>query len=172
MSGDYNRTTGLLGDGSTKYLSTNRLHSADGQNDHSRFVGVSVAPSISVTRAYFGNGTLNGGGVTSSLTTDTVSFRPCIASGSVNYSTASTAPGLIGYSRNGSTSTTLESSGGSTTTSLASTTPVAETISIFARGTATTTARSDARIYFWLAGDAITTSVLRSRLSTYFAALT
>lgn len=34
VAGDYNRKTGLIGDGSTKTLNTNRAETADGQNNH------------------------------------------------------------------------------------------------------------------------------------------
>lgn len=34
VGGDYNREAGLVGDGSTKYLDSNRANNADGQSDH------------------------------------------------------------------------------------------------------------------------------------------
>jgi len=34
VAGDYNRETGLVGDGSTKYLDSNRNNNADGQDNH------------------------------------------------------------------------------------------------------------------------------------------
>ena len=42
VSGDYNRKTGLAGDGSTKYLSSNRANSADPQNNNHNACWVST----------------------------------------------------------------------------------------------------------------------------------
>jgi hypothetical protein len=43
VSGDYNRETGLVGDGSTKYLDSNRNNNADPQNSVSHAVWISTA---------------------------------------------------------------------------------------------------------------------------------
>ena len=58
VSGDYNRKTGLVGDGSTKYLDSNRNNNADPQNNHhiSCFLG-STAPDTSM---FIGSRTANG----------------------------------------------------------------------------------------------------------------
>jgi len=45
VSGDYNRETGLVGNGSTKYLNSNRANSADPQNNFHMSVWVTAASS-------------------------------------------------------------------------------------------------------------------------------
>lgn len=45
VSGDYNRKTGLVGDGSTKYLGSNRNNNADPQNSNHNFVYASAIGS-------------------------------------------------------------------------------------------------------------------------------
>jgi len=45
VSGDYNRKTGLVGNGSTKYLDTNRNNNADPQNSSHNFVQASTIGS-------------------------------------------------------------------------------------------------------------------------------
>jgi hypothetical protein len=49
VSGDYNRKTGLVGDGSTKYLDSNRANNADPQNNFHLAGFVSVAASAAGT---------------------------------------------------------------------------------------------------------------------------
>ena len=49
VSGDYNRKTGLVGDGSTKYLNTNRNNNADPQDNQHNAVWVSsVATGLAI----------------------------------------------------------------------------------------------------------------------------
>jgi hypothetical protein len=45
VSGDYNRETGLLGNGSTKYLDSNRASNADPQDSHHLSIYASTAPT-------------------------------------------------------------------------------------------------------------------------------
>ena len=72
VSGDYNRTAGLTGDGSTKYLNANRLQSADPQdNYHMAIVGTSIiGHSVAGTTAgvsLVGNGSIRSRNSTSDL---------------------------------------------------------------------------------------------------------
>jgi hypothetical protein len=51
--GDYNRTNGLKGNGTTKYLTSNRTNTADGQNDtHLAVFTNSIATTSGVSRYY------------------------------------------------------------------------------------------------------------------------
>ena len=52
VAGDYNRKTGLLGNGTTKYLDSNRNNNADPQNSNHNAVYVSTAATA--TSAYMG----------------------------------------------------------------------------------------------------------------------
>jgi hypothetical protein len=56
VSGDYNRKTGLVGDGSTKYLNSNRNNNADPQNSQhlSAYVTEQPNPTGSVSYIYLG----------------------------------------------------------------------------------------------------------------------
>lgn len=51
-SGDYSRTTGLKGDGATKYLDTNRANNADGQDDN--HLAIYATEKGSVGKSYIG----------------------------------------------------------------------------------------------------------------------
>jgi hypothetical protein len=57
VSGDYNRETGLVGDGSTKYLNSNRNNNADPQNSKHVSVYSSNAPNSSLLGLNVSTGT-------------------------------------------------------------------------------------------------------------------
>ncbi len=59
VSGDYDRKTGLVGDGSTKYLNSNRNNNADPQNDRHLSVYITVLPTTS-TGAFLCSGNTTG----------------------------------------------------------------------------------------------------------------
>jgi hypothetical protein len=56
VSGDYNRKTGLVGDGSTKYLDSNRNNNADPQDSNHNAVYVSSAGQSGALGIYIGAG--------------------------------------------------------------------------------------------------------------------
>ena len=54
VSGDYNRKTGLVGDGSTKYLNSNRTNRADPQNNAHLSIYISNAATTGANTFYIG----------------------------------------------------------------------------------------------------------------------
>jgi hypothetical protein len=58
VSSDYNRKTGLVGNGSTKYLNSNRNNNADPQNSHHLAVFASTA--VTDASRYMGSGSSTG----------------------------------------------------------------------------------------------------------------
>jgi hypothetical protein len=56
VSGDYNRKTGLKGDGNTKSINTNRPGNSDPQNNNHMGVWVSVAEANNIVGTYIGHG--------------------------------------------------------------------------------------------------------------------
>jgi len=70
VSGDYNRKTGLVGDGSTKHLNSNRNNNADPQNSqhlavYASTVGTNVALGMEATIGSSGSGHIGFSGVRS-----------------------------------------------------------------------------------------------------------
>lgn len=59
VSGDYNRKTGLVGNGSTKWLNSNRNCNADGQNDFHGAVYVTTAATV--LSFFYGAGVISNG---------------------------------------------------------------------------------------------------------------
>lgn len=175
VSGDYARggaTPGLKGNGSTKYIDTNRQDDADGQNDchracwataiasaqYMQYFGARSAGATTMTEMYH----FNGGGF--------ADFVRCRSSGGTSAGLAAAAAGFKGMSRSASASfgwRTVSLSGTHTETSVA---PTSNKIQIFAIG-GSTGSRSDARIAFFSSGSALTLTTLESRVSTLITAI-
>lgn len=167
VSGDYNRKTGLLGNGSTKYLNTNRNNNADPQNDKS--LGVFVHTTGSNNVAFCGAGTNTTGstnlGIASGGTT--AFFRINMAG---SFAPASgTGTGLYGASRTASNATNSRGGGTTGSDTTASSTPVNGNIFIFGRNASGVLSQpSNGRLRFYWVGTSLTLSSLESRLSTLF----
>lgn len=175
VSGDYARggaTPGLKGNGSTKYIDTNRQDDADGQNDchracwataiasaqYMQYFGARSAGATTMTELYH----FNGGGF--------ADFVRCRSSGGTSAGQTAAAAGFKGMSRSASASfgwRTVSLSGTHTETSVA---PTSNKIQIFAIG-GSTGSRSDARIAFFSSGSALTLTTLESRVSTLITAI-
>lgn len=164
VSGDYSRTLGLQGNGSTKRLSLNRANNADPQDNASIGVYVTgaatltnghyIAADTSANRLYF-------------QTTPRTGFQIRGNGGFVN--TAS-ATGLIGASRISSTGITRRISGSDSSATVTSVAPNTAIWSLFS--TPAAGSFSDARISFAWVGEAVDLALLDARLVTLMAALT
>ena len=167
VSGDYSRTTGLVGDGTTKYLNSNRNNNADPQDNQAMGCYVSVIgdngarPIIGV-----GAGTT---GASHMIQSGTTVFIRSQSSTSSN-STFANASGLRGFSRSGSASFIGRSSGSSQTLSTTSQTPENANCFVFARNGGF--GFLDARISFYFIGESLDLSLIDARLATYMSSLT
>jgi hypothetical protein len=166
VDGDYNRKTGLVGDGSTKYLDSNRNSNADPQDSNHQSVFVSTAQSV-------GSGDLIGAGTGSSSGATHIGVqvqalmiyffrsRNTLA-GTLSVSAAST--GLVGISRASSSGFSSRAAGASAVSNTASQTPFNGNVLIFNR--VTTTGFTDARLAFYSIGEAIDLALLDARVTT------
>jgi hypothetical protein len=171
VAGDLNRQTGLLGDGTTKYIVSNVAGNANAQNNQSAFAWVSAAPSISAQRSYIGSGILTGGTaiVSSSGTTTLNSYSQ--AGTLAGTAGQGTTTGFKGVSRSASASYTLRTGGNSSVITQTSETPTSNGFAVFARNSGAPATISDARIAAFGIGSAMTQSLLEARLQTYLSAL-
>jgi hypothetical protein len=171
VSGDYNRETGLIGDGSTKYLNTSyAVPSGDASNHHfaaytstiptaNTLLGASQGTTI---RHLLYKGTSGGLGYLFCLAGNTFLSFP----GQITLAT-----GFSGFSRASSSSYTARHNGTdySTTTAVAGTTGLSVyTYAENSSGSAAT--HSNARIQFYSIGQALSLSALDARLSTLLTA--
>jgi hypothetical protein len=166
-SGDYLRTTGLIGDGISKRLDANRNNNADPQNDrHMAFWATAI--NSGGERAYMGGATGTGGS-RFRLASGTNNMQVFISSGAAQTINAH-AVGFTGITRTGTSTTNYRNNGTSTAGTAISETPANETISVIGlTGNAT---QCNGRISFYSIGESLNLALLDARLATYMAALT
>lgn len=180
VSADYNRKTGLLGNGSTKHLNTNVAGNSSNlpQNDVHICVYATTGPTLSATGAYIGNGsvTLAGNlaifrGAGSSLAFDVNAQN----SGSTAYnrqnltSNPSDWVGFKGVTRNNSNNIQSQNQKQNYTYTNTSATRTAGNVMVFRLGN---TANYGNGIYsFYSLGQSLDLALLDTRVSTLMSAL-
>lgn len=161
VSSDYDRKTGLIGNGSTKYLNTNRNNNVDPQNSKHISVFRSVRPT-SGGGALIGNLTNQNGAswIFDNFATNFDAIRvnqsPSITG--LEYGLSET---FVGANRSNSSSISMRFSGATTTASTTSQTPSNEDLLVL-RGVGQ---YSNARISYYSIGEAIDLAKLETRVS-------
>ena len=160
VSSDYNRKTGLVGDGSTKYLNSGRLSDADPQ-DNCHLAVFATTAGNSVT-GYVGGST---------------NFTKRISSGSTrlnfgtNFSISPAAPSLVAASRSASASYLVRNSNTSFTATASSSTPGSVLMAVFAvNSNGTIQVHTNARLAFYSIGEALDLALLDARVTTLITA--
>jgi hypothetical protein len=166
VAGDYNRVTGLAGDGSTKYLDSNRAGNAQPTNSTHIAVYRSTSEVRNNTQCALGTTAY----ATQLVTTSNLRFYRVNDNGTGVSDTATTA-GFWGASRTSSTNVNRQFCGTSLSpeTTAAASTPTSTTLHVFARSASTF---STARLSFYSIGESLDLALLDARLATYMSALT
>jgi len=165
VAGDYDRETGLVGDGSTKYLDSNRNNNADPQDSH-HMGGYSTITS-GFPEAIMGAGAAATGSTQlgrSSISPGNMVFRS--RSGSESGSVAF-GIGLNAMSRSNSTQVQIKSGSNSATASSTSQTSFNGNVLVFGRadGSNIPGAFSSARLAFYSIGEALDLAALDTRVT-------
>jgi hypothetical protein len=164
VSGDYNRKTGLVGNGSTKYLNSNRNNNADPQN--SKHISVYKSQAGIILGTDTGALPSSGSGRTGlELTAGSVQEA---YTNSVN--TALVAGGLtigfIGTSRSGASVITARNANVNYSGTVASTTPYNGNIFVFNRNLNGSPNRYiDSRLAFYSIGESLDLALLDARVT-------
>jgi len=164
VAGDYNRKTGLVGNGTTKYLNSNRGNNADPQNSKHLALYASTAQN-STAGAYMGAGTFNNGD--SSIGADIPAARAFIRihSSTVDFvSGVHAATGFIGASRSASSSYTARFNASNILITKDSQAPSLSPVLVLARGSVVD--YSNARLAFYSIGEALDLALLDARITT------
>jgi hypothetical protein len=161
VAGDYNRETGLVGDGSTKYLNSNRAGNADPQDNCHLSVYVSQAATLASVLASNRNPAVSSGYRDISRAT-TVYFFRCSDNGS-NTENVVTATGLLGVSRPLANSYLARINAANVSISQSSASPSADKITIFDR--VNSPAPTDARVAFYSIGGSLNLALLDARVT-------
>ena len=170
VSGDYNRKTGLVGNGSTKYLDSNRNNNADPQDNKSFSVYVSNAGADGgVVRAVIysgfnntagssGFGYRNSDGASNFNNNNTIAESPTIAN----------PVGLVGASRSSSANYVARFGGSDTTYTRTSETPNNANYTLYQTGGARF---SGVRLAFYHIGESLDLEALDTRVSALVTAI-
>jgi len=165
VSGDYSRTTGLIGNGTTKYLNSNRNNNADPQNSNHNSLYVTASGTAGFTG-------LGGGGISTGA--NTLGTGGGVRSRSSSLDTSITSPtGFFAISRSSASGFTVRAGGTNYPKTRSSETPANDNIAIFASiqiGSALSF--SNGRYAFYSIGENLDLALLDARLATYMSALT
>jgi hypothetical protein len=165
VAGDYNRETGLVGNGSTKYLDSNKNNNSLNQNNNS--LGVFVNTAESSVAAYIGLGT---GAITGSNhfgsdnNSSWIFFRSMSTAAQLPAGAAST--GFIGMTRDSSSAFTYRRNGQSSIANNTSQTPATGNIYVFGRNVSNAlNAPTDGRLQFYFIGESLDLAALDLRVT-------
>ena len=153
VSGDYNRKTGLKGNGSTKRLDANRANNADPQFNFSRCVYASEVDTGSAGR-YVSTSNNFIQSATSFITVRANADSSQVISGNIN--------GFLGVSRASAASYSVRSANATTLQTVGSNFYSANTINIFGEGSNI----SNARLSFYSIGESLNLALLDARVTT------
>jgi hypothetical protein len=174
VSGDYDRKTGLVGNGNgsgtgTKYLNSNRNNNADPQNSRHIAAYATTTPNQCLIGSGVSSGSSfafeNGG---------TISYR-LSSGGTVSTgfdgvaAQAPVANSLIATNRSNSAELQFRRVGSTSTVSNTSATPANENITVFARGGADRF--SNSRLAFYSIGESLNLALLDTRVSALITAI-
>jgi hypothetical protein len=167
VSGDYNRETGLLGNGSTKYLNSNRNNNADPQNsNHNCFYAASA--NKNTTQVFIGPSGGSAAGINGVLM-----FQQGLYVRNRSSTAASLGVvlplGFFGVSRSSSSGFTYRLNGSNASSSIASQTPYNANVCVFAGLNGDSP--SDARLSFYSIGESIDLAKLDHRVSTLMTSI-
>ena len=169
VAGDYNRETGLKGDGSTKYLDSNRNANADPQDDShiSVFVSADIAtsgqPYIGAADPFneAGGSSVGGNGAGASVFSRNRTSNP-------TFFVVPLQVGLLGNSRSSPSSYSVRYNGTNGVANETSSTPNNRNVVIFGRAS---TALTSSRLSFYSIGEALDLALLDARVATLMTAI-
>jgi hypothetical protein len=167
VDGDYNRTTGLVGNGSTKRLDTNRNNNADPQNSNHNAVYITVATSVNAQALIGASNPFNEVGSNVIRIFDTSGLRTQSRSGQ-NFTTTVSSPGppvgLAGHSRSASGTYTVRGEGVNYSINKVSQATNNRNVAVFARSVDGGNF-SSCRLAFYSIGEAIDLALLDTRVT-------
>ena len=168
VGGDYNRKTGLAGNGTTKFLNSGRANNADGQNDC--HLAVWKSDTASQTNPYFIGSVAAPGGIAHIVGQNGVYSNESTGT----TANASSAVGLHAVSRASSASYSYKRPGVSVATSTIASTGQSTTnqyVFAFNNGSNSPAQYSNSRLAFYSIGSSLTLSLLDSRVTTLYNAI-
>jgi hypothetical protein len=170
VSGDYNRKTGLKGDGSTKYLDSNRANDADPQNSNHNAVYVTALDTITERGSVLMGGGANetGSNNLGYSYIDPNSFFRNRSASNIGVSGGQDETGLFATNRSNSSAVQYRFGGVTGTITQTSETPDSSDVLVFSRSDGFAT---DARLAFYSIGESLDLTLLDNRVSALITAI-
>jgi len=165
VNGDYNRKTGLLGDGASKALDTNRSNSADPQDNKHISIYATSSQSRASTKYMAGSDTVGGGGSLLYSTSVGINMRINYGLPVTTVTLSDPITGFVGASRNNSETVNWRYLSIDYTDTNTSATSNSANIFIFTRTIAAISTASNARIAFYSIGQNVDLQKLDNRTS-------
>jgi hypothetical protein len=165
VAGDYNRKTGPVGNGSTKYLDSGRANDADPQD--SQHLAVFLSTATATNRVHIGaGGTSTGASGLGVSNTPTAAFQR--SRESVPRVSGTLGTGFYGKSRSSFSSFTNRCSGTSTVVTSQSENPSSDNLFVFARnnGSGVPELFLGNRMSFYSIGESLDLALLDARVTT------
>lgn len=166
VAGDYNRKTGLVGDGGTKYLNSNRNSNADPQNN--LHLAVRLTSTGSVSKVFVGALSSSSPLLTSQVSITSAGLVTAFANSGTNSSEISpSVPTVVGISRTNSSQHLFRINATTYTGSSTSAAPGAFPHYVFARNNSNSSVigHTDARLAFYSIGEALDLALLDARVT-------
>jgi hypothetical protein len=177
VSGDYDRETGLLGNGTSKCLDTNRAANADPQDNFSHGVYVSSGAYTAGTQSLIGHNLGNVLGAShillrASANSDVLTRNRVTTTTGAQFSTSAPAvpEGLIGSSRSSGANYGTRIAGSNATVTQGSAAPSSANQFVFSR-TATDSAFASTRLAFYWLGESLDLALLDTRVTALYNAI-
>lgn len=170
VTADYNRKTGLKGNGSTKYLDSNRAQNADPQN--SAHLSTYVSERLNDDSIVIG-GFTSTNSISQILSSPSSGMNLALNHSGIGIQIAgaAAATGFIGVTRPTSSSITGRVSGLNTILGRTSTVPSGASIFVFARNFGGLSAPTAARVQFYSIGENLDLAALDTRVSALMTAI-
>ncbi len=181
VQADYNRKTGLVGDGSAKYLDSNRNNNTDPQNSFHQSAYASSAPTSAASRfpIFIGAGDTESGTSSIGRLQNNGQLFARSQNGTAQIDLASgSSTGFIAQSRNNSSSYLFRASGNSSAITASSQAPLSRNVFVFntsalISGSVAPGANtySNARLAFYSIGESLDLALLDTRVSALITAI-
>jgi hypothetical protein len=173
VTGDYNRKTGLVGDGSSKYLNSNRAGNTDPQNSFHQSVFISTVGTSGAGQypVYIGTSAVGGNDRNIYRDQNNGALFSSFNSGMGSSTASGTATGFAAHGRSASNATALRVAAANIAGTFASIAPSSNNIGIFAAtGVNLSITYNNARLAFYSIGESLDLALLDTRASALITA--
>jgi hypothetical protein len=168
VSGDYNRKTGLVGDGSTKYLNSNRASNSDPQDNRHLSVFISAVGAVS---QYYISNRESGLGTTHLLRRTSGTLLSRVSADTFGDSLTQVAVGFAGASRSLAASYIARNNSTNKIETISSDGVTADVFEVYRRGAGVgVLGYSSARLSFYSIGESLDLAKLDARVSALMTA--